>query len=64
MKYEVILITTGFPTKEDMNMGEVDISDFDEIERLLKHWMNKHEYDAYRLIPKETKTRRKSSKKK
>ena len=63
MKYEMILITVGFPAKDDMNMGEVE-GDFAEIERLAKHWMNKHEYDAYRLIPKKTKTRRKSSKKK
>lgn len=62
-KYIIKLLDISHTAREPLEMGEVE-GTFSEIEKIARHWCDKHNYDTWTFVrPKKTKVRRKSSKK-
>lgn len=65
-KHTIVLIDYGYKAKEPMDMGEQEFESWSDVEKLAKHWCEKHEYPTWKLgqkVIKKKPVRSKKSKK-
>jgi hypothetical protein len=58
IKHNVVLIDISWTKKPDMEMGLQEFDSWEDLEKVARHWCEKHAYSTWKLKKKSVRTKK------